>query len=405
MPNIILVDDEKMLLDSLSRYIQKELPDFNLCGCFYDGQEALDFLLQNTPHGIDVVLTDICMSPMDGLELAREICNRMPHCVVIILSGFSEFEYAQKAISYNVFHYMLKPIDYRELKKVLTEAAATAASRRQPPRFDLTEEAAEVFFVDLFFGSIFSLKDLRERFAALHFPFELDESEGCLVKLSLDEHSLDISLHYEIDRLVVSLKNALNFSIPDTCFYFMRKAAFDYYYVAVGSRLPDSRDIARLRNNIREFLSLECSVDLYHHFQSLKDLIQKKKPVPVPGAENSATNDNDALIQKAISYIEENYSQDLSRETVADAVYLSPSHFSFLFKQKTGLGFMDYLTNVRMQKAIELLKTHMRINDIAEKVGYQNRNRFTINFRQYTSYTPTEYRRDILSMEDTPDER
>ena len=47
----------------------------------------------------------------------------------------------------------------------------------------------------------------------------------------------------------------------------------------------------------------------------------------------------------------------------------------------------------------------MRINDIAEKVGYQNRNRFTINFRQYTSYTPTEYRRHILSMEDTPDER
>jgi len=66
---------------------------------------------------------------------------------------------------------------------------------------------------------------------------------------------------------------------------------------------------------------------------------------------------------------------------------------------------MDYLTTVRMQKSIELLNTNMRINDIAEKVGYQNRNRFIINFRQYTGYTPTEYRKIILSMEDSSDEK
>lgn len=405
MPKMILVDDEKMLLNSLSRYIQNELPDFEIYGCFYDGEEALDFLLENPHQDIDIVMTDICMSRMDGLELAREICNRMPGCVVIILSGFSEFEYAQKAIQYNVFHYMLKPLDYRELKKVLVEAAATAASRSKTPRFDLSEEETEVFFVDLFCGSFFSVKDLKDRFSALNFPFSLDNSEGCLVKLSLTEDSLAVTRHYEIDRLVFSLKNALNFSIPNTSFYFMRKAAFDYYYVAISSHLPDNQEVLKLQDNIREFLSLECKVDLYHHFLSLKDLVQKKKPVAVAGNETASSNDNDTLIQKAIHYIEENYHQDLSRETVADAVYLSPSHFSYLFKQKTGLGFMDYLTNVRMQKSIELLKTRMRINDISEKVGYQNRNRFTINFRQYTGYTPTEYRRHILSMEDTSDER
>ena len=405
MTKMILVDDEKIILNSLSKYITGQLPDFKICGLFYNGLEALEFLQKNPSLWVDIVLTDICMPKMDGLELARELCNRMPGCVVIILSGFSEFEYAQNAIKYNVFNYMLKPLDYRELKKVLIEAQATAAARKKsaPAESDLSEEEMEVFFVDLFCGSVFSTRELKERFAALHFPFSLEESEGYLVKLSLTEESLAIARHYEIDRLIVSLRNALQFSIADTHFYFMRKAAFDYYYVAVSRRMPDSGESLRLKNNIREFIALDCVVDLYHHFSSFKDLVQKKTPVAIP-CENGSQS-NDALIQKAIDYINANFDKELSRETVADAVFLSPSHFSYLFKQKTGISFMDYVTNVRMQKSVELLKTKMRINDIAEKVGYQNRNRFIINFRQYTSYTPTEYRRNILSMEDAPDEK
>ena len=68
------------------------------------------------------------------------------------------------------------------------------------------------------------------------------------------------------------------------------------------------------------------------------------------------------------------------------------------------MSFLSYLTTVRMKKAIELLGTRMKINDIAKAVGYQSRNRFFINFRQYTSYSPTEYRRYILKMGDVHDE-
>ena len=401
MTRMILVDDEKVILNSLSRYILDQLPDFEICGCFSDGKQALDFLIDNP---VDIVLTDICMPRMDGLDLAREICNRMPHCVTVILSGFSEFEYAQNAIKYNVFNYMLKPLDYRELKKVLIEAQTAALARRKTPSSsDLTEEETELFFADLFYGSIFSVKDLKERFSALDFPFSLDNSEGYIVKLTLKEESLDTARGYEIDRLIFSFKNACLFSIPDTCFYFMRKSSFDYYYIAVGSRLPDGQKSLELEHNIQEFLGLDCTVDLYHYFSSFKDFIQKKKPVAINNENGSQTND--CLIQKAVDYINSNFSQDLSRETVADAIFLSPSHFSYLFKKKTGISFMDYLTNVRMQKSVELLKTKMKINDIAEKVGYQNRNRFIINFRSYTGYTPTEYRKTILSMEEMPDEK
>lgn len=400
MTRLILVDDEKVILNSLTRYINDQLPDFEICSCFYDGTEALDYL---TEHPVDIVLTDICMPQMDGLELAREICNRMPLCVVIILSGYSEFEYAQNAIKYNVFNYMLKPLDYRELKKVLIEARSTVETRRKmQSSSDLSEEEKEIFFVDLFFGSIFSVKELKERFSALHFPFTLENSEGYLIKLSFSEDSLAITRHYEIDRLILSVKNVLFFSLPNTHFYFIRKSSFDYYYIAVGNHLPNTQDSRQIQNNIKDLLFLECRVDLYHHFNSFKEFIQKKKLLSTD-SEPAAQPEED-LIQKAIDYINVNYAQDLSRETVAASLYLSPSHFSYLFKQKTGTSFLDFLTTVRMQKSIELLKTNMRINDIAERVGYQNRNRFVINFRQYTTYTPTEYRRTILSMEEISDE-
>ena len=105
-----------------------------------------------------------------------------------------------------------------------------------------------------------------------------------------------------------------------------------------------------------------------------------------------------------MSYIQAHFQDDLTREDVADAVFLSSAYFSRFFKQKTGLSFIDYLTTIRMQKAVELLGTRMKVGDIAKKVGYQSRNRFFINFRLYTGYNPTEYRRQILRMEDTHEE-
>ena len=85
---------------------------------------------------------------------------------------------------------------------------------------------------------------------------------------------------------------------------------------------------------------------------------------------------------------------------MADAVFLSPAYFSRFFKQKTGMNFIDYLTNVRMQKAAEMLAGNIKISEISQKLGYQSRNRFFINFKQFSGYSPTDYRRQILCMDE-----
>ena len=103
-------------------------------------------------------------------------------------------------------------------------------------------------------------------------------------------------------------------------------------------------------------------------------------------------------IDTAIAYMKEHCDEDLTRDDMAKKVYMSDAHFSRCFKMVTQTTYKDYLTKIRMQRAIELLKTDMKIQDISQKVGYPNPNRFNINFRHYTSYTPSEYRSQVLKM-------
>ena len=90
------------------------------------------------------------------------------------------------------------------------------------------------------------------------------------------------------------------------------------------------------------------------------------------------------------------YPEDLSRSDMARMVYMSDAYFSRCFKALTNTTFKSYLTKIRMEKAIELLSRDVKIQDIAQQVGYANHTRFSIVFRQFTSYTPSEYRTVVL---------
>lgn len=263
MVKLILVDDEQLFLNSLAKFITAQMPDYEICGCFHNGKEALAYMQK---HNVDIMITDVNMPEMDGLALVREAFFHFPQCTSVILSGYSEFEYARTAIKYHVSQYLLKPVDYRELKSCL--------------------------------------EDLR--------------------------------------------KNHLH-----------------------GNPTP-----VKAASSAAADASQSPQAETAHSTQ----------------------------IQKSIQYIHQNYSKDLSRDSLAAALFISPSYFSIQFKKEMGVSFMEYLTKIRITVAIELLKTNLRINDIAERVGYRNRNRFIINFREITGYTPSEYRKKVLSMEEMPDE-
>lgn len=113
---VVVAEDEPVIRAGLAAKIQEIDPDFLVVAEAEDGRAALEEVRTHRPQ---VVLTDIKMPVMDGMELIRQICLRHPTVKIVILSGYSDFTYTQQAIRYGVFNYLLKPVDEEALWDVL----------------------------------------------------------------------------------------------------------------------------------------------------------------------------------------------------------------------------------------------------------------------------------------------
>ncbi len=103
--------------------------------------------------------------------------------------------------------------------------------------------------------------------------------------------------------------------------------------------------------------------------------------------------DKSLYIKQAISYMQHNFAMDLTASDVAHALSLNRTYFSELFKEKTGISPIQYLIKYRMEQASKmLLSTPLSVASIARQCGFKNPSNFTLQFRQRTGYTPTEYR-------------
>lgn len=133
---------------------------------------------------------------------------------------------------------------------------------------------------------------------------------------------------------------------------------------------------------------------------SVSELGEKLEKIVMMAASKRLENSDEktevpfeSIIEKAKAYITKNSAdKNLSMSEVADYVYLSYSHFSNLFNKKVGMSFRSYLRNVRIQKAIVLLKdSRVRISDICYKVGFKYPQQFSNDFKKVTGLYPTEY--------------
>ena len=131
MYKILLVDDEILVRDAIRENIDWGKLDCELIGDCENGKQAVEFV---KTHEVDIVLTDILMPYMDGMELSHFLHDNYPDVLIVIFSGFGEFEYAKKAIQYNVSEYMLKPVTAMELTKVIENMKEKLDSRKKEQR-------------------------------------------------------------------------------------------------------------------------------------------------------------------------------------------------------------------------------------------------------------------------------
>lgn len=115
---LLIVDDEVLIRKALSQYIDWESLNCVVHATASNGKEAIKIIEENK---IDIVITDVKMPLIDGIELSRYICKNHPNITTVILSGYAEFEYAQSAIQYHVSQYLLKPISKEKIMSCIKD--------------------------------------------------------------------------------------------------------------------------------------------------------------------------------------------------------------------------------------------------------------------------------------------
>lgn len=127
MISVFLVEDEVIMRNGIKRNIPWEQEGFTFVGEASDGELAWPLIKKTRP---DILITDIRMPFMNGLELSELVRKELPETKIIILSGYSEFDYAKQAITLGVTDYLLKPITSEKLLEAVRRVAAIVQEER-----------------------------------------------------------------------------------------------------------------------------------------------------------------------------------------------------------------------------------------------------------------------------------
>lgn len=373
MYKVVFAEDEATTRNNICRVIDWEKYNFQIVSMSSDGEEALAAIEQYHP---DVLITDIKMPFIDGLELSKMAKSLLPTIRIVILSGYSEFVYAQEAIKIGVQDYLIKPITPTRLIQILVklhdQLEEDAKNRKRHLQIIDDLRYAELRLQKLPEGNL-SADDL----SGIH-----------NVAKQLDDF-LRLGSRENIDTFVDTLFDSFNErSIESSLFryYFLLKI-LSACIKAVEDMNGDPREVLPFTNDISAFLHQTV------HIKTARKMIYDCLLLVIEFRKLSM-NGTASLAERAKLYIESNFSSpELSAKQVAEYVNLSPNYFSNVFKQFTGVSFVKYVIKYRICKAKVLLKTtDLSISDIAEKVGFSNPNYFYMVFHRSENCTPHTYR-------------
>lgn len=253
--SLLIVDDQKHLVDSMEATIPwKENAIHNVFKA-YNAFDALDIINQ---HAIDILITDISMPGMNGLELIEKVRNMKAATECVLLTGYTQFGYAKKAIELRALDYLVKPVKDRELldcirkitEKLDKDAGADEGTRAEHTlrlnlpflRSNLLQEIAE--------DGVLSRKEIEEKLAMYHLPFRMDEP--CrLLMMSLDFTFYQYST---ADRglFEYSIMNIAEEIVSEHASIWPARTTDHYLIYLIGQPMAERRGQADLEKQIKE---------------------------------------------------------------------------------------------------------------------------------------------------------
>ena len=409
---VFLVDDEIVIREGIRESFPWDETPYTLVGEAPDGEMALPIIRDTNP---DIVITDIKMPFMDGLELCRILRGQMPWIGIIVLSGYDEFEYARQCIKLGVREYLLKPINSTDLKEALDKVSNQLKEERKS-----LEHAASLrarmendgkFVKEKLIGSLFTdeaveadavnvLKELRSMGCPVPAPFYvvvdaafnptgtgqeaavvLAESSGGIVHVSAGRTGTRLLVLGDTAEDAEERAYAFSSSLSQE----LERVGCESIRVGIGEIVDTPEKILH---------SFKTARHIRHLLVERKD---EKQPIILGVREMGEVSDETkvpSVISEAKLYMSQNYSNaNLMLQDVAKEVNMSKSRFSTVFSQTTGQSFTEYLIYLRLNKAKELLRTtNFKSSQIAHDTGYNDSHYFSYIFKKNTGMTPSEYR-------------
>ncbi len=362
----LLIADDETDERALIRFLLNEFKDIFHILEAQNGRDALELLINN--H-VDVLLSDVQMPFLNGIELVSRIKEKNPDIEVLFFSGFDDFAYVKAALSLKAVNYILKPVDPTEFHKLITEIVKRLDSHKI--EFSKSEQYIETRFHDI----------TRSNRPDDHTnQVSIDDTTNLLL------HDIETSLKMKQPKqLSEQVHNLLDqyADIPNLSHMYIRHICTSLLKMLI-SVLPaqSDEDLQNIAKEVYSFCYFSDIIKMIEYYLSLVvNLFEQEQ------------NASSYAIYQVEQYIRMHYMEDLTLNTLADLVYLNPNYLSNIFAQTTGCTLNKYIKQIRMEKAQDLLlNTNMKVTDISQAVGYPNTSYFCKSFQKLFGTTPERFR-------------
>ena len=496
---MVVVDDEKYSRDSIVNIVDWNSYEIRIVGIASSGEEGEKIITSLRP---DIVITDIRMKRMSGIEMIQRLRANGNESFFVIISAYEQFDYAKQAMEIDVVNYLIKPIKKAELMKTIQKIKGEIQrkinygnfhdllySEHQIKEFETNRASLPKadwrgYYIIINSCCISGVEDkikvfdiLKARNNCEYISFvddgivfiSAEKVENVLGRIeNLKSEMGDNRIFVGISNICADYVN-LNLQMYQAARYsFYAKTSGEKFFCDIKN--GDDREIKKkLNHEAEKIISTiqKCDrIQLSCELCAFKEYIQREQPNPVriemlydkivnklnelmencgismldivesvdehdfmnksgncfridilfPLIERIAVKIINRIIEyrqktensnidEIIKYIDEHFTDDITLMLLSKKFYIKQSYLSGLFKKKTGMNYLQYLTEKRIEKAkILLVNTNMAVYEIALETGYSDPKYFSQLFRRLTGETPQKYRNRILGRSGTDTE-
>lgn len=405
MYKLLIVDDESLERQALRFFVEHstlEIDTILECG---NGVDAVRLALTEQPH---ICILDIRMPGLSGLEAMEQIKSVNQKCKIIFSTAYSYFDYAVKALQLGALDFLVKPVKKEAFLRAVNKAvdALDAEQLEQEQR----RRAADISYVlekrilrELVTSKIDegTLWFLDKR--SIAFESTCTCFYGQLSRTLNDEEKLQVSRQLQAELAPTGYQHLLFVHRQSVDLVVFGTATLQQELAASTVRkicektLQGFSAFGRLAQGcwVEDIFSLELSYTQARRALNEADAAPAVDRISAPPREEPHARPNEvpAEVQAICAYLQENYAEKITLDEVTRQVGFSKYYGSRLFKQYMGTSIIDYLIQIRLNKAKELLaKEEYSIKQISYMVGYQDPNYFTWSFKKATGISPVKYR-------------